>query len=301
MQHHQHRPHHPVYTFALLLAAMIWGFAFVAQVRGVEFMGSLTFGGARFLMGALSLLPMVFLFERKRASKEERRRTWRCGAVCGVVLFAASTLQQYGIEFTGSAGKSGFITGLYTVLVPIVSIFLGKRPSLLTGIGAVFAFGGLYFLSAPNGFGRVEPGDIFLVIGAVFWTLHILLLDAFMPKLRPLRFSVVQFLVCGLLSSAAALLFEQPTWHALRAGLTPLLYGGLLSVGVAYTLQTVSQRRVEPTSCAIIFSMEGLFAAIGGFFLLGERLGWKGYLGGGLMLAGILLSQLRPKKREAAS
>ena len=283
----------------LFLTALVWGFAFVAQVQGMEFMGAFTFGGVRFAMGTLSLLPVILLFERSRGMPGEAKQTLLYGTLAGVILFIASTLQQYGILLTQSAGKSGFITGLYTVLTPIFSIALGKKPGLLTGLGAVSAFAGLYFLSAPEGLGRVTLGDGLLVGGAVFWTLHIMVVDAYAPRVRPIRFSAVQFTVCAILSLAAMALFERPTLAGAWAGRIPLLYGGLLSVGVAYTLQIVGQRRVEPSKAAIIFSLESLFAALGGFLLLHEQLGWKGYLGGALMFLGIILSQIKIKKKAA--
>jgi len=272
----------------------------VAQVQGMEYMGAFTYGGVRFAMGALLLLPVILLFERKRGAPGEVRQTLLYGALAGVVLFIASTLQQYGILLTQSAGKSGFITGLYTVLTPLFSIALGKKPGLLTGLGAVSAFAGLYFLSAPEGLGRVTLGDGLLVGGAVFWTLHIMVVDAFAPRVRPIRFSSVQFAVCAGMSLISMALFESPQASQLRAGLAPLLYGGLLSVGLAYTLQIVGQRHVEPSKAAIIFSLESLFAALGGFLLLREVLGWKGYLGGALMFLGIILSQVKGRVRKKA-
>ena len=284
-------------SLCLFLTAAIWGFAFVAQVQGMEFMGAFTFGGVRFAIGTLSLLPVILLFERGRGRPGEAKQTLLYGSLAGVVLFAASTLQQYGILLTNSAGKSGFITGLYTVLTPIFSIALGKKPSLLTGLGALSAFAGLYFLSAPEGFGRVGLGDGLLVAGAVFWTFHIMVVDAYAPRLRPIRFSAVQFAVCAILSLISMAIFEQPTVGAIWAGRVPLLYGALLSVGVAYTLQIVGQRHVEPSKAAIVFSLESLFAALGGFLLLREVLGWKQYLGGALMFLGIILSQVKVKKK----
>ena len=287
-------------TLCLFLTSIIWGFAFVAQIQGVEHMGSLTYGGVRFAMGALALLPVSLLLEG-RPSREELKLTLKYGGLTGLVLFAASTLQQFGIELTGSAGKAGFITGLYTVLTPVFSIFLGKRPTKLTILGAACAFAGLYFLSAPEGLGRVSLGDILLVSCAVFWTLHIMAVDALAPKVKPIRFSIVQFAVCSILSLVSMSIFEQPTMAGIWAGRVPLLYGALLSVGVAYTLQIVGQRHVEPSRAAIIFSLESLFAALGGFLLLREVMGWKQYLGGALMFLGIVLSQVKTaKKKEKA-
>ncbi|MDR1735105.1 MAG: DMT family transporter [Oscillospiraceae bacterium] len=293
----------PIATLCLFLTAAIWGFAFVAQVQGMEYMGTLTFGGIRFALGTLSLLPVILLFERGKSSKAEKLLTLKYGSVTGLILFAASTLQQYGIELTGSAGKAGFLTGLYIVLVPLFGVFLGKRPTWLTYVAALFALGGLYFLSVPDGFGALAVGDLLLIICAVFWTMHIIAVDTYACKVRPLRFSFVQFATCAVLSLIGMLIFEQPSVHAIQSGMLPILYGGIGSVGIAYTLQIIGQRHVEPSKAAIVFSLESLFAAIGGFLLLHEQLGWKGYLGGGLMFVGILLSQLRiaPHKSDNGS
>ncbi|MCL2106391.1 MAG: DMT family transporter [Oscillospiraceae bacterium] len=280
----------------LFLTALIWGLAFVAQVEGTQHMGDLTFGGGRFAIGALSLLPVILLFERKPGGREELRRTLLYGAIGGGVLFIASTLQQYGITLTQSAGKSGFITGLYTVFTPILGIFLGRKTSLTTWLGAAAAVMGLYLLSAPSDMNRFGLGDALLLIGAVFWAAHILVVDRLASRVRPIRFSAVQFTACSLISWAAAIPVDAPRFSQLQAGLLPLLYCGLLSTGVAYTLQIVGQRHVEPTRAAIIFSLETLFSALGGFLFLHEFLGWKGYLGGALMFLGIILSQLKRKE-----
>jgi drug/metabolite transporter (DMT)-like permease len=294
-------------------------------------MGSLTFSGARFTIGLLSLLPVLFVLERRRGAPGERKKTLLYGALAGAILFVASVLQQYGIALTQSAGKAGFITGLYTVLVPLFSIALGKKPTVLTGLGALSAFAGLYFLSMPNGLEPPQPGDIVLFAGAIFWTFHIMVVDNLASRVRPLRFSVVQFAMCAALSWAGvalvlflcgkspavyaylreaeavaaaagvhAKMLENFTLQNLRDGMVPLLYCGVLSVGVAYTLQIVGQRRVEPSKAAIIFSLETVFSAVGGYLFLREQLGWKGYLGGALMFLGIVLSQVNPKKKSAA-
>ncbi|MDR2647189.1 MAG: DMT family transporter [Oscillospiraceae bacterium] len=275
----------------LLLTALIWGFAFVAQVEGLAFMGSLTFGGIRFAMGAFSLLPLILIFER-RPGGVNIKKTLLYGLLGGVVLFCASTLQQYGIAYTQSAGKAGFITGLYTVLVPIIGIFMGRKTRPLTWLGALAALTGLYFLSMKGGKLSFGFGDILLLIGAVFWAFHILIVDQFASQVPPLRFSITQFFVCGVLSLAGAFIFEKPSVNGILTGWQPLLYGGIASVGVAYTLQIVGQRHVEPARAAIIFSLETLFAALGGVLLLHEFLGWRGYFGGALMFLGIVLAQL---------
>ena len=286
-----------VSPFLLLITSVIWGFAFVAQVDGMQFMGPFTYTGVRFALGAAALIPAILILERG-PRQGEWRATLKYGAIIGLLLFAASNLQQIGIDITQSVGKAGFITGLYTVLVPVFSIAFGKKPTVLTGLGTVAAFAGLYFLSAPEGLRHVTLGDGVLMLCAVIWTFHIMAIDAFGPRVRPLRMSAVSFAVCAVLSLITMAIFEQPSLGGLHAGLAPLLYGGLLSVGLAYTLQVVGQPNVEPSKAAIIFSLESLFAALGGFLLKDELLGWKGYLGGGLMFLGILLSQMKIKKKQ---
>jgi drug/metabolite transporter (DMT)-like permease len=286
------------YTLCLVLTAVIWGVAFVAQEKSVDLMGAFTYSGVRFLLGAVSIIPVIAIFERGKSTKPQRRSTLLCGLVVGLVLFAAVTLQQFGIQITRSAGKSGFITGLYIVFVPVVGIFMKKHTTLFTWIGVVFAISGLYLLSVTDGFGSIGTGDLLLVGGAVCWTFHIILIDRFAPRIRALRFSMVQFTVCGVISLACAFIFEDIRLIQLKNGLVPLLYGGLLSVGVAYTLQTIGQKKVPPAKAAIIFSMESLFAALGGALISHERMSMRGYLGCACIFAGILLSQIVVQRRK---
>jgi drug/metabolite transporter (DMT)-like permease len=280
-----------------LLTALIWGLAFTAQRQSVDLMGGLTFGGVRFLLGAVSLIPVIAVFERGKTSPKERRDTLKYGVIVGVVLFIACTFQQYGIQITLSAGKSGFITGLYIVIVPILGLLFGRRTSPFTWIGAIVAVSGLYFISVTDGLGSVGLGDVLLLIGAFFWAIHILTVDRFAKCLRSLRFSVVQFVVCGTLSLAGAFIFETVRISDILNGIVPILYGGIASVGVAYTLQIIGQKHVEPSRAAIIFSLEALFSAVGAAIILGERMTTRGYVGAGLIFAGILLSQIVIKKR----
>jgi drug/metabolite transporter (DMT)-like permease len=279
---------------------MIWGVAFVAQEKSVDLMGAFTFGGVRFLLGAVSLIPVIAIFERGRSDKAQRRSTLFCGLATGLVLFAAVMLQQYGIELTRSAGKAGFITGMYIVFVPIAGLVMKKRATLFTWIGVAFAISGLYLLSVTDGFGSIGFGDLLLVAGAIGWTFHIIFIDRFAPRIRPLRFSLVQFTVCGALSLAGAFIFEDVRLIQLKNGIIPILYGGLLSVGVAYTLQTIGQKKVPPAKAAIIFSMEALFAALGGALLSRERMSLRGYAGCAFIFAGILLSQIVIKRKAKA-
>lgn len=289
----------PKSIILLFLTAIIWGFAFVAQKVGAQFVGAFTFNGVRFLLGTLSLFPVIMLFEKEKVSKEKFRKTLKAGLIGGIVLFLASTFQQYGVEITNSAGKSGFITGLYTVFVPIAAfLFMKKKTNVLTWIGAVFAVGGLYLL-CMTGDEKVGIGDLVLLIGTVFWTVHILVIDRFVAEISPLRFAQIQFAVCAVLSIICALILEDISFVAIKSALLPILYGGLMSVGVAYTCQILGQKDADPTFSAIVLSTESVFAAIGGVLLQNETMTVSAYIGCGLIFVGIVLSQLELKKKSA--
>lgn len=279
-------------SFILLLTAFIWGIAFVAQRVGADYMGTLTFNGIRFILGALSLIPVIAIFERKKViSIEERKLLIKYAVLAGLVLFAASTLQQQGIMISGSAGKASFITGLYTVFVPVCGLFVHKRVSVSTWFGVVFAVAGLYLVSVggSDGFGI---GDILVLIGTFFWTAHIIIIERATKRVSALRFAMGQFLFCGVLSMLFACIFETITFSAIRQGIIPIFYGGFMSVGVAYTCQIIGQKDSDPTAAAIILSTESVFGAIGGALLLNERMSIRGYVGCVLIFAGIVLAQL---------
>jgi drug/metabolite transporter (DMT)-like permease len=298
--------------FLLLLTACIWGFAFVAQRSGMDYMGPFTFNGIRFLLGSLSLFPLI-LYRKKRAgirNGDEPReasvqpavqprqpelgqmvhRIILPSLVAGTCLFFAASLQQVGIIYT-TAGHSGFITGLYVVLVPVFGIFLGKKTGLPTWVGAVFTLAGLYCLSTAGNIGSINSGDIITAISAVFWTLHVLIIDALVQKTDPLILSSGQFAWCGLFSLIIALCTESFRADSVIEGLIPLLYGGLGSVGVAYTLQVVAQKDAPPAHASIILCLEGVFAALGGVIILSEPLGPWTLLGFALMFCGMLTTQ----------
>ena len=284
----------------LLLVAIIWGFAFVAQRSGMEVIGPFAFGAARFALGALSLLPLLVLQRKREARKGilpgrlslRNRVLW--GVVAGAVLFVAASLQQIGLVYT-TAGNAGFITCLYVVLVPLAGFFLGRTTGLRIWVGAVLALAGLYILSVGTGF-TLAPGDLLELVGAFFWAGHILLIAHIGARIDTLELSIGQFATCSLLSLVAAILREPHAFEGLVPAAVPILYGGLLSVGVAYTLQIVAQRTAHPAHASIILSMEALFAAIGGVLLLREPLSTRLVTGGVLMLAGMICSQLEPKK-----
>ena len=279
-------------TFLLFLTAIIWGFAFVAQRVGAEFVGAFTFNGIRFLLGSLSLVPVILIFEREKFEKTKFIKTLLPSLLAGMILFIASTLQQLGVEWSGSAGKAGFLTGLYIVLVPIIRLFGGKKTSILTFFGAMFALVGLFFLCMTGDELTFGKGDVVLIIGAFFWAAHILVVDKYVNNISPLKFSMMQFFVCGLLSIIFALCTETIEFSAIKSAGIPILYGGLMSVGVAYTCQILGQKDADPTFASIVFSTESVFSAIGGAIILNEIMSGRGYLGCVLIFIGIVLSQL---------
>jgi drug/metabolite transporter (DMT)-like permease len=281
----------------LLLTSCIWGFAFVAQRSGMDYVGPFTYNAIRFLLGSFSLLPLIFVLRRRRpAAAGERpglfpKRLILSSLAAGTCLFIGASLQQVGIIYT-TAGHSGFITGLYVVLVPIFGIFLGRKTGLPTWVGAVFTLTGLYFLSAAGNLGSINPGDIITAVSALFWALHVLVIDALVKDADPLMLSSGQFACCGILSCIVAIARMEPLAASdLAGGLVPILYGGIASVGVAYTLQVVAQKDAPPAHATIILCLEGVFAAVGGALILSEPLGHWTLLGFALMFCGMLATQ----------
>lgn len=276
----------------LLLAAAIWGFAFVAQRVGMEHMGPFTFNGIRFILGSMSLLPLIFYF-RKKPQKTGAVMTGALlpGIVAGLILFTAASLQQIGLIYT-TAGKAAFVTCLYIVFVPIFGIFLNQHVNKIIWLSSLLALTGLYLLCVKESF-TIGYGDLLQLIGALFWTMHILLIDRYAERVDVLRLSFFQFVTCGILSMATALWQETITIAGLTGGVIPILYGSFFSVGIAYTLQVIGQKYSPPAQAAIILSMETVFATIGGFWLLDERLGLLELIGCALMLSGMLLTQLQ--------
>ena len=286
-------------TTILFLTAAIWGFAFVAQVDAVDYLGSFAINGLRYPIAVVAVLPVMLIFERGRMDKEERRRTVIASIAAGSVLFAATNLQQIGIEYTGSAGVSGFITGLYTVLVPIGCFLLFKhKTSVNVWIGAVCAAVGLFLLCYRFEEGLFfGKGEIFLLIGALFWTAHVIVIDRLGKNLRSLHFAWGQFVVCAALSATLMFCFDRPTVEGIVNAKWSLLYCGVLSSAVAYSLQVIGQKRSDPAFAAIIFSTESLFSAIGGAIFGIDSISWLGYIGCALMFVGIVVSQLNFKKK----
>ncbi|NCC24784.1 MAG: DMT family transporter [Deltaproteobacteria bacterium] len=284
----------------LLLASFIWGTAFVAQRMAVDVVQPMTFNGTRFALGALVLVP--FAFWRHGKGKETpalfnaSTGFFVIGALlAGMALFAGATLQQVGLQYT-TAGKAGFITGLYVVLVPILGLCIGYRPSIGEFFGAAVACAGLYLLSMQGGL-SIAIGDAYVLAGTLFWATHVLLLAWLSPKLDCVRLALAQFVVCAALNLVGAVLFETITMEGLKIAAMPILYGGILSVGVAYTLQVVAQKDAPPTHAAVILSLETVFAALAGWVILNETMSGRGIIGAVLMLSGMLLAQIGPGKK----
>jgi drug/metabolite transporter (DMT)-like permease len=274
----------------LLATAAIWGLAFVAQRVGMDHVGPFTFNAIRFALGSLSLIPLVWLEGRApaRPATAGPVRFWG-PALAGTVLFLGASLQQVGLVYT-TAGKAGFITGLYVVFVPLLGLLWGQRPDAGTWTGALLAAAGLYLLSVTEAF-TIAFGDLLELIGAVFWAGHVLLIGWLSPRLPTMRLSCLQYAGCALLSLAAALARETLALPGILAAAVPILYGGLASVGIAYTLQVMAQKDAPPAHAAILLSLEAVFAALGGWVLLGETLGLRAMAGCALMLTGMLASQ----------
>lgn len=294
-------------SILLLITALIWGFAFVAQREGMTHVGPYTFNAVRFVLGGLSLLPLIFYLNRRSGQgqqpSEARAASWTSaagyGGIAGLVLFSGASLQQIGLLYT-TAGKAAFVTGLYIVIVPFIGLFLKQRLSMNGGLGAALAVVGLYLLCMNKDL-TLGQGDMYELVGAFFWSAHILLIDRFSRKADVIKLSFFQVLTCSLLSLVVALATESIEWSGITQAAVPILYGGICSVGIAYTLQVIGQKNAQPTQAAIIMSMETVFAVIGGYFILDELLGSRGIIGCLLMLAGMILSQLpRFKSLRAA-
>jgi drug/metabolite transporter (DMT)-like permease len=284
-------------NLVLLITAAIWGLAFVAQRIGAQYIGSFTFNGIRFALGSLTLIPLL-VFSKNPATPPSHQRSGlvlSTGIIAGTVLFIASSLQQIGLADT-SAGKAAFITGLYIVIVPLLGFFLKQRVPLFNWIGVVFAVTGLYFLSVTEDF-SIGKGDLLELAGSFFWAIHILLIDNFSKRVDIIKLSLIQFLTCSFLSLTAAFIIETISLSGIRQAAVPILYGGIFSVGAAYTLQAIGQKHAKPSHAAIILSMESVFASIGGLIILGEDLGLRGYLGCFLMLVGMFISQSKNIKK----
>lgn len=277
----------------LLIAAFLWGTTFVAQRKGMDHLGPMTYNALRFAVGALTLVPVILMFRRSDLTigRPCGTRFLLCGgALAGLALFGGASMQQMGLVYT-TAGKASFITSLYVVLVPMAGLFLGHRCGLAVWVGAALAVAGLYLLSVTETF-TIGRGDLLVLIGAFFWTVHVLTIDYLAKRANPLHIAGIQFLACSVLSLPAAILFEPIALPAIGEATIPILYGGVLSAGVAFTLQVVCQRTSPPAHAAIVMSLETVFAALAGYLILHERFAPRDLLGCALMFTGLMVVQL---------
>lgn len=296
----------------LLLTALIWGSSFVAQRAGMKFLEPFTFNGIRSLIGGLVLIPVIFLLARINGSnggdqpevsdeekKSQKKNLILGGISCGLILFIASSLQQIGISYT-TAGKAGFITALYIVLVPVLGIFLGKKVRPVIWLCVALAVAGLYLLCIKEDF-SLGRGDFLVILCALAFSVHILVIDHFSPKTDGVKMSCIQFLVCGLISLVPMAIFETPVWSRILDCWLPILYAGVLSCGVGYTLQIVAQKNTEPAIASMLLSLESVFAVISGVIILHEHIAPKELIGCIIMFAAIVIAQLPSKEERLAS
>ena len=291
-------------SLLLLLTAFIWGVAFVAQSVGGEAVGCFTFNGVRSLIGAVVLLPVIYFLDvqKKKELGEEKfleqkgdKKTLLLGGICcGVMLCIASNFQQFGISFT-TVGKAGFITAMYILIVPILGLFMKKKVGIKVWLGVVLATIGLYMLCMTSESFSLSKGDFLVLICAGFFSLHILIIDYFSPKVDGVRMSCIQFFVCGVISTAIAFIFENPSFSSILSGWLPILYAGVLSCGVAYTLQIVGQKNMDPTVASLILSLESVFSVLAGWVILHQTLSVRELFGCVLMFLAIILAQLPEK------
>lgn len=294
-------------SLLLLLTATIWGVAFVAQSVSMDYIGGFTFNAIRNIIGAITLVPVILIFSKQNpaadqnpADRQKARKTLITGGICcGILLCLSSNFQQFGIKYT-TVGKAGFITACYIIIVPIIGIFLKKKCSPFIWIAVLLSLGGLYLLCIIPGEGfSIGKGDTLVLICAVLFSFHILTVDHFSPLVDGVKMSCIQFLVCGILSGIPALIFENPNITNILQAWMPILYAGILSCGVAYTLQIVGQKGMNPTVASLIMSLESCISVIAGWLILGQNLSSREIFGCVLMFGAIMLAQLPQKSASA--
>lgn len=304
--------HNLKYNFLLMLAALIWGSAFVAQSVGMDYLGPFSFNCVRSFMGSLVLLPVIWFMDRQKketaehdgqkteeGTREQNKKVLLSGGLCcGVILTLSTSLQQIGIKYT-TAGKAGFITALYILIVPLLGLILGKKVGNKTWLGVALAVAGMYLLCIKEGF-SISYGDFMVLLCALVFSLHILAVDYFSPRVDGIRLSCIQFFVCGCISAVPMLVWEHPEISQIIRAWQPLAYAGVLSSGVAYTLQIVTQKHLNPTVASLLMSLESVFAVLTGWLVLNERLSLKELLGCVLVFTAIILAQLPQKQKKSA-
>ncbi|MCR5330492.1 MAG: DMT family transporter [Lachnospiraceae bacterium] len=294
------------YSLLIVLAAFIWGSAFVAQSVGMDYIGPFMFNAFRFTIGGIVLIPVVLIFKKKNpekptvsasgnipfASLSDTKRLIVCGIICGIILCTASSFQQVGIQYT-TPGKSGFITSLYVIMVPLFGLFSKEKPGFIMWIGALISMVGMYLLCVSESL-SLNKGDILTFFCAVFFAIHIIVIGKFAPYTDGIKLSCIQFFTAGVISSVIAPIVENLNVEMLPNAIIPILYAGVLSCGVAFTLQTVAQQKVNPVLCSLLFSLESVFSVLTSWLILHERLTAKEIAGCILVFAAVVLVQTAP-------
>ncbi len=282
----------------LTICALIWGTAFVFQSVGMDYIKPFSFLAARSFVGCIVLIPLIIVSRVKSSvHKPDTEKNWlKGGIICGVVLFAASAFQQIGIQYT-TAGEAGFLTALYIVIVPVLGIFMGKKVGMQIWRAVALALIGAYLLSVKDGF-SVSQGAWWLLLCSLVFSFHILVCEKYGTAADPIKLSCMQFLVCGILSAVFAFAVEHPTAAAFTGAVIPILYCGIMSSGVAYTLQIVGQRYTQATVASLIMSLESVFSALAGWVILGEILSVREIIGCVLVFSAVVLAQLPSKKKN---
>ena len=294
----------------LLITAFIWGSAFVAQKSGMEFIDPFTYNGIRTFIGGLVLIPVIFIMnmgkanpketeitEEEQSAKAAQKKLLIIGGICcGAALFVASSLQQFGVSYT-TAGTAGFITTLYVVIVPIISILIGKKVRPLMWLCVIMGAVGLYLLCMTDASFKLQFGDMLVLLCAFAFAVHIMVIDYFSPKVDGVKLSCIQFLFAGLLGIICMFIFENPDINAILACWLPILYAGVLSCGIGYTLQIIAQKHAEPTVASLLMSLESVFAVISGAVLLHETMSGRELLGCAVIFAAVIIAQLPEKNK----
>ncbi len=288
-------------TLILMLTAIVWGISFVSQSVSMEHIEPNTFCGIRTLIGAISLIPVIIVMDKSKKNKGieptyNKKTLIRGGVICGILLCIAATLQTYGLKYT-TAGKAGFVTAMYMVIVPIYSLFLGKKIRPVIALSVVVATVGMYFLCIKEGF-TLEIGDIYVLICAFVFAFHIMAVDYFSPRVDGVKLSFLQFLVCGIINCVLMLAIESPDLAEIIKCAVPILYAGIMSCGVAYTLQIIGQKYAEPTVASIVMSLESVFAALAGWIILNQAMSLREIFGCVLMFGAITIVQLPERLRK---
>lgn len=285
----------------LLLAAMIWGAAFTAQTEAMNYVQPFTFQAVRFFLGGIVLLPVIAVMDKrgnmkKPIEKDAKKYQLFCGIVCGLILFAACSPQQIGLMLNIPAGKSGFITSLYIILVPVFGLFVKKKVPVWVWLSIALALAGLYLLCGTGGF-SLSLGEGLTLLCAIFFTFHILFIDHVSPRVDGVRLSCMQFFICGILSLVVALITEHPTGDSLLACWLPIAYTGIFSSGVAYTLQILGQSRTDPATASLLMSLESVFSALFGWILINQKLSPTELAGCALVFISVILAQLPARQK----